>query len=431
MAFVERRRSGDLRPVRSLALLLVGGAHGRARAPARAAAPAADRSRSRPARGLAVRAETAGDTAGRGPRARGDPAAAGGAQRRHGDTVGLGMVLRGMERLDKGERASAEEAFRNAVAIAPGLPDAHFALARALLRKGPLGVPASINATLGGATAFRKTGARRAERAAPADTIGWLLFAFAVSPGRVGIALLSRKGGLLRHDLEEWLGPARRRSAARAAAGAAAAAGGELPGLGMAAAVVARAALRVSGQGERAVAAVLAARRPQPSGPTASSLDARLRTANNPLYSAALAAVEGVPDRGRARAPRAGGAGRPAGPGPGVPARVRRASAPATTTRRPSTTAGCSRPIRPMPSRATTWPGSSSRAAPTTRRSSATRPARSRAADPEVAATSYYNQSIAHLQKFEYEAFNEAQVERGPAGARARRGVRRLEVRHR
>ena len=93
--------------------------------------------------------------------------------------------------------------------------------------------------------------------------------------------------------------------------------------------------------------------------------------------------------------------------------------------------AACSRPIPRTRSRGTTSRTSSSRAAATTRRARATRRARRPGAAAEIAATSYYNLSLAHLQKFEYQAYNEAQVERGPARPRAGGRLRPVEVRHR
>ncbi len=318
------------------------------------------------------------------------------------NTVGLGMVLLGVQRLDKGERAGAEEAFRNAVAIAPGLPDAHFALARALVRKGPLGVPASVKAALGGATAFRKTG-QGAARLFALATIGGLIFAFALS-WAVGIALLLRKGGLLRHDLEEWLGPARRGSAVALLLVLLLLPMAGFVGWGWLPLWWLTLLFAYLERVERAVVAalVLAA---VSVGPIVSSLDTQLQTGTNALYGAALATVEGVPDRGQldllARAAQADPQDRDLSYLLGVG--LKRA-------------------------------GDYEAAAEHYRRLLAEDPADAFARNnlagiefargaydaallhykqglgnenAEVAATSYYNESIAHLQKFEYEAFNE------------------------
>ncbi len=74
------------------------------------------------------------------------------------DAVGLGLVERGVLRLDAGERDRAEDAFRAAVDLAPGLPDAHAGLALALLKKGLLGVVPSIQAAVSGVSDFVPTG---------------------------------------------------------------------------------------------------------------------------------------------------------------------------------------------------------------------------------------------------------------------------------
>jgi tetratricopeptide (TPR) repeat protein len=319
------------------------------------------------------------------------------------ETVGLGMVLRGLERLDKGDREGAEETFRSSVALAPGLPDAHFALARALLRRWPLGVPASISATLGGATAFLKTG-QGAVRLEALATIGWLLFAFTVC-WAVAIALLLRKGGLLRHDLEEWLGPARRRSAVALLLAVLLLPVASFLGWGWLPLWWVALLFAYLDRAEKAVAVALALAAVTV-GPSVSSLDTRLRTANNALYSASLAAVEGVPDRGELkhleRAARADPQDRDLGYLLGVG--LKRA-------------------------------GYYEEAAEHYRRLLAADPtdafARNNLAgiefargaydaallrykegvgseNADVAATSHYNQSIAHLQKFEYQAFNEA-----------------------
>ena len=319
------------------------------------------------------------------------------------ETVGLGLVLRGMEHLDKGERERAVEEFKNAVVIAPGLPDAHFALARALLRKGPFALPASISETLGGVTAFRKTGQGEA-RLAALTTIGWLLVALTVS-WAAGIALALRKGGLLRHDLEEWLGPARRGSAVAL-----------LPvllllpvacflGWGWLPLWWIALLFAYLDRVEKALAGVLVLAALSVS-PITASLDTRLGITSNALYSAALASVEGVPDRGQLE-------------------RLARAAQADPEDRDLSYLLGVGL------KRA----GYYDEAADHYRRLLAQDPsdafARNNLAgiefargaydtallyykqgigneNAEVAATSYYNKSIAHLQKFEYEAFNEA-----------------------
>jgi tetratricopeptide (TPR) repeat protein len=288
------------------------------------------------------------------------------------DTVGLALVERGVARLDESRREDAEEAFRTAVALAPGLPDGHAGLAVALLKKGPFGVVPSIDAAFSALAAFLPTGR-----------------------------------GLLRHDMEEWLGPARSRSAALALLllalllpVATFQGWGWLPLWWLA-------LLFAYFDGRERALALLVLGTTLAVGPLLWSLEFSLRTARNPLYSAALAAIESVPappEIGRlAEAARKdpedrdlayllGAARRRAGryeeaaevyrrllaADPGDPvARNNLANIEFVRGGYEAARAGY---------KAGTGPG----------------------AAPEVAATSYYNLSLVHLQKFEYQAYNEA-----------------------
>lgn len=210
--------------------------------------------------------------------------------------VGLALVAHGFSKLAAGERDEAEQELRAAVALAPGLPDAHQALASALLRKGPLGVVASLDASLKGLTAFLATG-RGARRARDLVTLAALVAAFAAA-WAIAVALLVRRGGLLLHDLEEWLGPAHHRSAALALfllllllPVATFQGWGWLP-LWWLALFFSYLDVR-----ERALVGVVAACSIA-IGPAVAQLEERLRTARNPLYQASLAAVESVPEPG-------------------------------------------------------------------------------------------------------------------------------------
>ena len=60
------------------------------------------------------------------------------------ETIGLGLVARGVARLDADERDQAEASFGRAIQLAPGLPDGHYGLAVLQLKKGPLGVVPSV-----------------------------------------------------------------------------------------------------------------------------------------------------------------------------------------------------------------------------------------------------------------------------------------------
>jgi tetratricopeptide (TPR) repeat protein len=321
------------------------------------------------------------------------------------DTVGLGLVERGVARLDAGQRQEAEDAFRAAVALAPGLPDGHAGLATALLKKGPLGVVPSIEAAASGVSSFLQTGFGTLS-ARDLATVAALLATFGVA-WAVAVALLLRRGGLLLHDLEEWLGPAQRRSAALALflvllllPVATFQGWGWLPLW-----VLALLFVYLGGRERALVGLVMAAALAV--GPVVASLDLRLRSEANPLFRAALAAVESAPDRAAiARLEEAvrsdpedrdlmyllGGGLRRAGrygeaaelyrqalvrdPGDAVArnnlANIEFASGGYDSARERY--------------RAGTEPGTA----------------------PEVAATAYYNLSLVHLQKFEYQAYNEA-----------------------
>lgn len=123
------------------------------------------------------------------------------------DILGLALVAQGLERLEKGERDRAEESFRNAIGLAPSLPDAQFALSLTDLNKGPLGFLPAMQHTVAGLFARLPT-ARGAYHLAmllvPVVLIGLLATAAVLA-----MALLLRRGALLRHDLAESLGPGR------------------------------------------------------------------------------------------------------------------------------------------------------------------------------------------------------------------------------
>jgi tetratricopeptide (TPR) repeat protein len=320
------------------------------------------------------------------------------------DTVGLGLVGRGAARLDAGRREEAEEAFRMAVGLAPGLPDGHAGLAVALLKKGPLGVVPSIEAAFSGLSAFQST-SRGASGARELATVAGLLVAFLVA-WAVGAALLVRHGGLLRHDIEEWLGPAQSASAALALLllllllpVATFQGWGWLPLWWLAL------LFTYMESRERALASLVFAAA-LGIGPTVASLDLWLRTERNPLYGAALAALESVPSPAEiARLEQAqgsdpadrdlvyllGAARRRAGRYDEAAELFRQALAadPADAVARNNLANIEFARGNYEAARARYRAGTSASA-------------------PDVAATSYYNLSLVHLQKFEYQAYNEA-----------------------
>ncbi len=213
------------------------------------------------------------------------------------DTAGLGLVERGVSRLDEGRREEAEGAFQAAVDLAPRVPDAYAGLAVARLKKGLLGVMPSIEATTSGLSAFLASG-RGSLAGRNLGTVAALLAAFG-GVWALGVALLLRRGGLLRHDVEEWLGPGQSRSTSLALVlllfllpVATFQGWGWLP-LWWLALLFAYLDARERGLVVVALVAALAV------GPAVAALDLRLRAARNPLFDAALAAVESVPDDAR------------------------------------------------------------------------------------------------------------------------------------
>jgi Tfp pilus assembly protein PilF len=294
--------------------------------------------------------------------------------------------------------------FATAVGLAPGLPDTHAGLAKALLKKGPLGVLPSIDAMLVGLSAFLATG-RGSQNAYDLLTLGALAAAF-LAAWAIALALLLRRGGLLRHDIEEWLGPAHHRSAALALLllilllpVATFQGWGWLP-LWWLALLYPYMDLRERVLLGLVVAGAFAV------GPGVSLLEERLRTARNPLYHAALAATESVPDAAAVARLEAARQQDPA-----------------------------DRDLVYLVGAARKRTGRYEEAAELYRETLAADPndalARNNLANiefvrgsydsararylagtsspvPEVAATSYYNLSLAHLQKFEYQDYNTA-----------------------
>jgi tetratricopeptide (TPR) repeat protein len=321
------------------------------------------------------------------------------------DPVGLGLVEQGLVRLDAGERDRAEDLFRAAVDLAPGLPDAHAGLSLALLRKGPLGVVPSIQEAVSGVSSFVPTG-RGSLRAADLATVAGLLAALGML-WAVAAALLLRHGGLLFHDLEEWLGPAQSRSAALALfllllllpvttfQG-----WSWLPLWGLAL------LFAYLDWREKALALVLLAAT-LAVGPAAASLEARLRTARNPLFDASLAAVESAP--GKTAIARLEEAARR---DPDDRDLVYLLGA---ALKRAGRYGDASELYRQALARDPSDAVSRNNLANIEFARGGYESARARyragtqgAVAPEVAATSYYNLSLVHLQKFEYQAYGEA-----------------------
>jgi Tfp pilus assembly protein PilF len=320
--------------------------------------------------------------------------------------VGLAFVEHGVQKLQAGEREQAENVFATAVGLAPGLPDTHAGLAKTLLKKGPLGVLPSLNATLTGLSDFLDTG-RGAQNAGELSTLGALAAALGVV-WAIAVALLLRRGGLLRHDIEEWFGPAHHRSSA----------------LALLLLLLLLPAAVFQGWGwlpfwwlallygyldprERALLGVIAAGALFV-GPAVGQLEERLRTARNPLYHAALAACESVPDTAAlARLEEA------------------RQKDPADRDLVYLVAAGLKRVGRyedaaqlyretleadPEDALARNNLANIEFVRGSYDSARARYSAGTTSTVPEVAATSYYNLSLAHLQKFEYQDYNAAKA---------------------
>jgi Tfp pilus assembly protein PilF len=123
------------------------------------------------------------------------------------EPIALARVAQGLERLQAGERDRAEEAFRSALGLDPQLPDAHFALATIELKKGPVGIVGALRHTLAGMTSHLPT--IRGRHQIVSLLIPVALVSLLVTAVVLTLALLFRHGGLLLHDLEETMGAPR------------------------------------------------------------------------------------------------------------------------------------------------------------------------------------------------------------------------------
>ncbi|MCG6922028.1 MAG: hypothetical protein LJF15_13235 [Acidobacteria bacterium] len=208
-------------------------------------------------------------------------------------TIGLGLVARGVAFLDADERAAAEESFGRAVQLAPGLPDGHYGQAIARMKKGPFGVVPSMRAMTEGILQFLPTA--RGELRSTELLVVWGLLASFLVILALSLAFVAQHGALLRHDLEEWLGPAQSRSASLSLCLlvllfplAAFQGWGWLPLWWLAV------LFSYFNRSEK-VLAVIAWLVLVAAGPALEALAIRVETARNPLYRAAVAAVESEP----------------------------------------------------------------------------------------------------------------------------------------
>ena len=124
------------------------------------------------------------------------------------ETLALARVADGMAALEAGDVEKASARFADAVALDPHLPDPHFGLARAEMKRGPLGILPAVKEVLAG-TSARLTSGRGAldrknlVRAALLLTLFLTVLVFAA-------LMVLRHGALLRHDFEEGFGMEKR-----------------------------------------------------------------------------------------------------------------------------------------------------------------------------------------------------------------------------
>jgi Tfp pilus assembly protein PilF len=120
------------------------------------------------------------------------------------DTFALAHVGMGYDQLQKGDRERAESEFEGAAALHPYLPDAYFGMALVELQKIPLGIVPAVRDMVTGVAAPLHTAQGR-QHAFMLLVAALLLTLFATTT-IVALALLLRHGTLLLHDLDEAFG---------------------------------------------------------------------------------------------------------------------------------------------------------------------------------------------------------------------------------
>ena len=123
------------------------------------------------------------------------------------DTFALAHVAQGLGHLRNGDRERAESEFAGAAALDPYLPDAYFGMSLVELQKIPLGIVAAARDMVTGIVAPLHT-ARGRQHAFTLGVAALLLTLFATTT-IVALALLLQHGTLLLHDLEESFGGGR------------------------------------------------------------------------------------------------------------------------------------------------------------------------------------------------------------------------------
>jgi tetratricopeptide (TPR) repeat protein len=210
------------------------------------------------------------------------------------DTFALAHVAQGLEQLRKGDRERAGGEFAEAAALDPYLPDAYFGMSLVELEKIPLGILPAVKDIVTGVAA--PLNSARGRQRARSLGIAALLLTLIATTTVVALAFLLRHGTLLLHDLEESFG------------------GGRVPAMPIIvfAALLLLPALTLQGYGwlpfwwlsllfvymsrlEKAVAATLLLLG-LAVGPLVNDLQDASMAQQNPLFRASLASLEAGPD---------------------------------------------------------------------------------------------------------------------------------------
>jgi tetratricopeptide (TPR) repeat protein len=209
------------------------------------------------------------------------------------ETVAMATVGQGLDRLAKGERDRAEEDFHGATSLDPHLPDAYFAIALSEMQKVPLGIVPAISDTISGLTARLPTLRGRLNLRTLLVPV-LLLSVLATATVFAGVMVISH-GGLLLHDLEEALGPERRAVAVGLCVFMLVLPVAAFQGYGwLPLWWLALLFLYMEGVERLAAAAILIGSLAV--GPVGKDLEARLLAQQNPLFRAGVLSVEGGPD---------------------------------------------------------------------------------------------------------------------------------------
>jgi tetratricopeptide (TPR) repeat protein len=207
------------------------------------------------------------------------------------ETLALARLADGMDALTAKDSEKASAYFADAAVLDPYLPDPRFGMALAAMKKGPLGIITAIQETVAGTSARLKTGRGALYLRNLLAATG--LVALFVTVSVFALTMLLRHATLLRHDFEETLGS------------------GNIA-FGLAVAALLLPAVTFQGWGwlplwwlavlfiymspiEKGVA-VLALLTTLAVGPVVGDVESRLLAQQNPLFRASMLAVEGEPD---------------------------------------------------------------------------------------------------------------------------------------